>query len=327
MNILILSCGAKCLLVDYFMKKSNGFDSVVAVDCSVYAPALYRADRHYIVPRMKDDGYLPEILHICEKEKIDVILPLQEDELVLISQMRKLFEDKGILPLISDYETVCLCRDKLKFYQFLNKQEDIRLIPTYSSDDFLEDRIDLDFPVYVKPRYGAGSEDNLSVPTKGWLREMLSAGQKEMIIQPHMDGQEYGVNAYIDILSGEPVSIFVLQKISMRAGETFKSVSVHNAAIEKLVNAVCSAIRFRGPIDIDIMEYEGTYYVLEVNPRFGGGYPHAYNCGVNFLQLIAKNAAGYQNEPTDRYEDGVVALRYTDINMVGKKDIENGQAN
>ena len=101
MNLLILSCGTRNLLVRYFKDKTNGFDRVIGTDCSIYAPALYETDAHYIVPRMTDPAYLNTILDICHRESVSAVLPLQEDELYLIASHRQLFSEAGITPIVS----------------------------------------------------------------------------------------------------------------------------------------------------------------------------------------------------------------------------------
>ena len=102
----------------------------------------------------------------------------------------------------------------------------------------------------------------------------------------------------------------------MKAGETEKSRSVKDEAILEIVNRLVKKIPFKGPIDIDILKADGKYYVLEINPRFGGGYPHAYECGVNFAEYISKNAGGISNIPRiGQYEIGNIMLKYT-TNMI-----------
>src|SRR5690625_4589301 len=104
-----------------------------------------------------------------------------------------------------------------------------------------------------------------------------------------MDGTEYGVDVYVDMISNEPVSIFIKEKIAMRAGETDKSVSVKDEQLFELIKRFVKKIAFKGIIDIDVFKVNGQYYISEVNPRFGGGYPHAYECGENVPQMIIYN--------------------------------------
>ena len=137
---------------------------------------------------------------------------------------------------------------------------------------------------------------------------------EEFIVQPAIIGKEYGVDIYVDMISGEVVSYFCKEKLRMRAGETEKSLSVRNKTLESLVKETVTKIGLRGPIDIDVLERDGKFYVLEINPRFGGGYPHAYECGVDFPTLIANNCMGIVNKPSDpTYEENVLGLKYSDI--------------
>ncbi len=318
-NILILSCGTRNLLVRYFKEQGNGIGKVVGTDCSAYAPALYETDAHYIVPRMTEPDYLDIILDICRKESIDAVLPLQEDELYLIASHRKIFEDAGITPIVSECESVDLCRDKYAFYQYL-KQHDLPAIASCNSfEAFVKESEEsrMKLPVFIKPTHGCGSIGIQKVDHLGLL-EALCKYQDDQedsyIIQNYADGEEFGADIYVDLLSKKPVSIFVKKKLRMRAGETEKSVSYLDGKLFELIEQTIEPLNLAGPIDMDIFRIDGEYYISEINPRFGGGYPHAYNCGVNFPQMIAKNIAGQANErKIGGYEDGVVMLKYTDL--------------
>src|SRR5699024_12002495 len=101
--------------------------------------------------------------------------------------------------------------------------------------------------------------------------------------------KEFGIDVYIDMISGELVDLFIKEKIKMRSGETDKSVSIHNSKIERLVKEMIKVTDFKGPIDIDCFEYNGEFYISEINKRFGGGYPHAYELGSDFMTYIIKN--------------------------------------
>lgn len=320
-NILILSCGTRNLLVRYFKEKGNGIGRVVGTDCSTYAPALYETDAHYIVPRMTEPGYLDTILDICRKESIDAVLPLQEDELYLIASHRKMFEDAGITPIVSAAGSVNLCRDKYAFYQYL-KQHNLPAITSCNSfEAFVKESADghMKLPVFIKPAHGCGSIGIQKVAHPGLL-EALCKYQDDQedsyMIQNYADGEEFGADIYVDLLTKKPVSIFVKKKLRMRAGETEKSVSYHDEKLFELIEKTIEPLELAGPIDMDIFCIDGQYYISEINPRFGGGYPHAYNCGVNFPHLIATNIAGRSNERNiGSYESGVFMLKYTDLTI------------
>lgn len=308
MNVLILSCGTRNKLITYF--KTEGFvKKVVATDCSEEAPALYVADSFYIVPRMTSPDYLETIVDICKKEEINMVIPLQENELLLIAKNKQLFESVGVVPVISDYEAVVMCKDKYSLSIRL-ADKGIKSVPTYLAKEYNGDYE----TVFVKPRGGAGSVDTIEVKNKNLLDAFIESSDDELIVQPKITGKEYGVDVYIDLISNEVVRCFVKQKLRMRAGETEKSLSIKNEYIEKLVISAVKEIGLIGPVDVDVMEQNGEYYILEINPRFGGGYPHAFECGVNFPKLLATNAMGVANEvDLHSYKENVLAMKYTDI--------------
>lgn len=312
MNVLILSCGTRCKLVEYFKNRENGFDKVVVTDCNELAPALYFADKYYIVSKMSEPSYFDEIHEICEKEKVDVVVPLHEEEIILISKNINWFQKKKILVAVSDYKTVELCRDKYKVYKYLNENK-ISAIETKTAEQYLNEE-GTDRDIFVKPRFGAGSVGTLHIKSYLFLKAFIEEYNEQYVIQPYIQGKEYGVDAYVDFITGEITAIFCKEKLRMRAGETEKSVSVRNSELEKLIRATVKKTGLRGPIDIDVLEQHGKFYILEINPRFGGGYPHAYECGINFVKMLYMNSIGKENSVVDlNYETGIVALKYSEI--------------
>lgn len=311
MNILILSCGTRNKLVQFF-KDSADYENVVVTDCSEQAPALYVADKYYIVPRMNQDGYLDCLIDICKKEKIDLVLPLQEDELLLIAKNKECFLDAGVTPVISDYEKVLLCKDKYALNCWLIERG-ISAVPTSLAKDFLEQNHEVE-EIFVKPRFGAGSINTFAIHSRRLLEALVEDTEEELIVQPGIKGKEFGVDVYVDMLSREVITCFCKQKLRMRAGETEKSLSVINPQVEKLVMDAVSALGLFGPLDVDVMEQDGKYYILEINPRFGGGYPHAYLCGVSFPEYIARNGKGEKNAvKRNEYPENTLAMKYSEI--------------
>ena len=136
----------------------------------------------------------------------------------------------------------------------------------------------------------------------------------DLMIQEYMDGQEYGADVYMDMISGRCTSIFVKKKIKMRAGETDKSVSFKDEKLFELIRHFAETCGFCGMIDIDIFEIDGVYYISEVNPRFGGGYPHAYACGVNMPAAVFRNLAGQENVvEIGAYAENICMMKYNEI--------------
>ena len=135
-----------------------------------------------------------------------------------------------------------------------------------------------------------------------------------LMIQEYMDGTEYGVDVYVDIISKKIISIFIKKKLLMRAGETDKAVSVKNNKLFKLIDNFVKQAGFVGQIDIDVFEKNGNFYISEVNPRFGGGYPHAYECGCNFPKYMIQNMMGICNESDiGNYDENIYMMKYLDV--------------
>lgn len=317
-NILILSAGTRNKVVRYFKNELAGKGLVTATDCSELAPAIYEADVYEIVPRITDPGYLNCILDICRKRQITGVFSLIDPELTLLAENRDAFLAVGTKPVISDPDTVETCFDKFKMYHRLLelKMPAVRCYMDY--DEFVAD-LDKDlvhFPVFVKPARGSASIQINKVSSKEEVGLLLSRFDG-MMIQEFMDGTEYGADVYIDMVSGEVISIFVKEKIKMRAGETDKSVSVKDEGLFQLIERFVKSMNFRGIIDIDLFRIDGQYYISEVNPRFGGGYPHAYECGVNVPAQIIRNLQGETNDPAiGQYKEHVYMMKYNEIKII-----------
>ena len=292
-NILILSAGTRNKVVQYFKKALSGKGLVIATDCSNLAPAIYDADKYYIVPRMTDDGYLDVILDICKNEKITGVLSLIDPELSLLSENVEKFESVGTRVIGSSYELCERSLDKYEMYKWL-VENDYKCAKSYMDKD--EFFADLDnetakFPVFVKPARGSASI-SISKVTDRETVDLLFAHEDGLMIQEFLDGQEIGADVYIDMITGEVVSIFTKKKIKMRAGETDKAVSFKDEKLFELIKEFVIRASYRGQIDIDIFDINGEYYISEVNPRFGGGYPHAYESGSDHMSLIVNNLEG-----------------------------------
>lgn len=322
MNILILSAGTRNKLVQYFKKELGNDGKIIATDCSELAPAVYEADKFYKVSRIDSPSYIDEVIEICKNEKIDTLFALIDPELSLIAKNIDRFYEIGVKPIISDYEAVELSFNKYEMFKFLEKNN-IKTPKTYISlNDFLED-LDkklVTFPVFVKPVKGSASINITKINDKEEL-EFIMKKYDNLIIQEFMNGQEIGADVYIDIISNKVVSIFTKEKLKMRAGETDKSVSFKDEKLFNFIKNFVTKAGFKGIIDIDIFRINNEYYISEVNPRFGGGYPHAYEAGVNVPKMIINNINGIENEEQmGNYDDNVYMMKYNEVMII--KDIK-----
>lgn len=317
-NILILSAGTRNKVVQYFKKALSGKGLVIATDCSNLAPAIYDADKYYIVPRMTDDGYLDVILDICKNEKITGVLSLIDPELSLLANNVDKFESVGTIVIGSSYELCERSLDKYEMYKWL-VENGYKCAKSYMDKD--EFFADLDnetakFPVFVKPARGSASI-SISKVTDRETVDLLFAHEDGLMIQEFLDGQEIGADVYIDMITGEVVSIFTKKKIKMRAGETDKAVSFKDEKLFELIKEFVIRAGYRGQIDIDIFDINGEYYISEVNPRFGGGYPHAYESGSDHMSLIVNNLEGKANKNViGNYRENTYMMKYNELKVI-----------
>ena len=318
MNILILAAGTRNKIVQYFKRTFDGKGTVVATDASTLGPAIYDADKYYIVPPITEEGYVDKILDICNKEQINGVLSLIDPELSLLAANKEKFEAIGTTIIGSSYELCEMALDKMQMYEWLKCHGYNCARSWMDKEEFYKavEAGEVTYPVFVKPYRGSASISISKVYDKETV-DLLFAHEDDLMIQEFLDGQEIGADVYIDLLSGEVVSIFTKKKIKMRAGETDKAVSFKDPVLFALIEKFVLEAGYRGQIDIDIFEINGTYYISEVNPRFGGGYPHAYECGVDHMKLILNNLNGNANKKNiGAYDEGIYMMKYNEVKIV-----------
>lgn len=315
MNILLLSSGTRNKIVQYFKMALEGKGNVICTDMSNLAPSIYEADKYYLVPRMTEPGYLEVILEICEKEKVDGVLSLIDPELSLLAKNKEKFALVGTKVIGSSYELCEISLDKFEMYRWLTSHGYKCARSYMDKDEFYADVEEgkIEYPVFVKPVRGSASIAISKAYDKETI-ELLYKKNDSLMIQEFLDGQEIGADVYTDIISREIISIFTKKKINMRAGETDKAVSFKDDKLFDFIKNFVEEAGYLGQIDIDIFEVDGEYYISEVNPRFGGGYPHAYECGCDHMKLIKNNLNGIVNEASiGKYEEDVFMMKYNEV--------------
>lgn len=318
MNILILSAGTRNKIVQYFVRTLNGTGKVIATDMSNLAPAIYEADKYYIVPRMTAPEYLDVVLDICMKEEITGVLSLIDPELSLLAENREKFEAVGTTVIGSSYELCEMSLDKFQMYNWL-ETHGYKCAKSYIDKGAFFSDIEaglITYPVFVKPARGSASISISKVYDRETV-ELLFDHEEGLMIQEFLDGQEIGADVYIDMVSHEVVSIFTKKKLKMRAGETDKAVSFKDEKLFDLIEGFVKDAGYNGQIDIDIFDVNGEYYISEVNPRFGGGYPHAFESGADHMKLIVNNLEGKANECViGQYENGTYMMKYNEVKVL-----------
>jgi len=319
MNVLLTSVGRRVKLVRCLKESLAGKGKVIAVDCDWTAPALYAADAHQIVSRIEEPDYIDVLLQICLHYQIEAVLSLIDPELSLLARHVETFRDAGVEVIVSSPEVVELCLDKKATSDFLQRHG-FPFIPTFETEEEVIEALSgevLSFPVLVKPRHGSASQGISVVDSMAEVKQLLGKGLDPLIVQPYLQADEYGVDAYVDLITGEPVSIFTKKKLRMRAGETDRSLSIQDPVLTELIHRLIETLQPRGPIDIDCFKSGDSYVISEINPRFGGGYPHAYMCGEDYFVCLATNIKGRPNVPRiGTYEAGSTMLKYDEVMLV-----------
>ncbi|MDD6066186.1 MAG: ATP-grasp domain-containing protein [Firmicutes bacterium] len=323
MNYLMLSVGRRGELLKNFRMSIDSGSKIIATDLSPYAPALYFADKQYLVPRIDDPSYIDTILDICKKESIHAVTTFIDPEIEILAQNRNKFEKLGVEVLAPYEETAKLCFDKYLMFQYLQEHN----IPTVMTWEGLEDfekayKADLvNFPVFVKPRTGSGSVGARKVVSYDTLAEAMRENPS-LIIQEYMECEDIDADVYIDIITHKAVSAFSKKKIETRIGGASKTISFKDPRLFELITQIVDVLKFNGPVDMDFFYKNGKYYLSEVNPRFGGAYLHAYGAGVDFIKMIERNLKGKANSPAfGRYEQGVVMMMYDSVVIKRQEDL------
>ena len=322
MNVLMCSAGRRGELLKNFRKTMGTNGKIVATDLSPYAPALYFADKQYLVPKISDNSYIDSIVEICKKENIEAIFTLIDPEILILSKNRNTFEKLGIKVFVPYEETAWLCFDKFEMFKHL-QANGIPTVQTYATfDEFFTDFASgkIHFPVFVKPRTGSGSVGARKIKNVEDLRIAIEQ-DPSLIIQEYMDAIDLDADVYVDAISKNVVATFSKKKISTTIGGANKTISFKDEKLFDFIQTIVDKLELYGPNDMDFFYRDGKYYLSEINPRFGGAYLHAYGAGVDFIKLIEKNVNNIANTPEiGNYSEGVAMMMYDSVVIKKQED-------
>ena len=294
-------------MVDYFRAALSGSGQVFAADYTPLSPALYRADDAVRLPKSVDDAYAREILAQCLRREVRLVVPFSDLELPVLSRHVGEFSEQGVELMVCDPEAIDVCTNKWKTYLHLKKAG----IPVPETYDQLDEALAREvLPLVIKPKCGSASR---GLHVLGEERAIRSLWRDGYIAQRQVIGPEYGLDILLD-LDGRVLSVMPRRKLAMRAGETDKAACVHDEELIRLGIEIAASLRplgVRGPIDVDLMVAAdgGEARVLEINPRFGGGYPVAHLAGAKFPEQIVALVRGEEvQENIGRFRGGQVLM-------------------
>lgn len=312
----MLTCaGRRNYLVRYFQDALAGKGRVYAADASPDAPAMQEADRAIVTPRVDEPAYIDFLLHLCRSNDIGMVVSLNDLELPVLAAAKARFADIGVVAVVSSPEVVDIAFDKWRTALFLEScglhacQTHLTLADARRA--IQEGR--LAFPLVVKPRWGSASisvevvrdRDELELAfrlTCQRVAQSFLAGASAadptrcVMIQECLAGDEYGLDVVND-LQGNTVAVFAKKKLAMRAGETDRAITVENIALQETGWTIGRHLRHVGNLDCDVFLTPAGPQVLELNPRFGGGYPFSHVAGANVPAAILAWAENRAPDP------------------------------
>ena len=309
MNVLLTSVGRRAYMVKYFKDVLGDVGLVHVCNSDDKSIAFKYADRKVISPLIYDENYIPFLIKYCEENKINIIISLFDIDLLMLAKHKKQFEEIGTKVIVSDPEIIEVCNDKWATYEFLKKNEFYAPKSYLKIEDVIKEIKDgfLSYPIVVKPRFGCGSisvaiaydEEDLVYLTKKANKEITSSYLKyesavtedKIIYQECLNGQEYGADIIND-LNGVTQNVIVRKKIAMRSGETDIAELVCEPLIKETLLKLGKATKHIANMDCDVFLVDNKPYVLEMNARFGGGYPFSHMGGCNLPQAIVSWAEG-----------------------------------
>lgn len=315
-NVLITSVSKKVWLVEAFKdalgQATSVSGKVVSVDSDPLSAGFYKSDKHCIVPYSDEFDFIPEILSICKKEKIKLIVPTRDGELLVFAKNKPRFKKQGIEVMVSDPEIIEICNDKYRLYRFLIEQN------LSTPQTFLKEQINLcsSYPLLIKSRVGSGGKQIFKAENEKELEFFVNYIDNP-IIQEFVKGKEYTVDLFSDF-NKKVLTVLPRERIETFSGESYKAKTVNDEQIISLAKNTVERLGTIGHITLQFIKNGNSLKLIEINPRFGGGAMLGIESGHNTPLLLIKLIAGENIKPQiGNFKENLVMLRYTKDFFVG----------
>ncbi len=308
LRILFTGVGRRIELVQAFRRAATALNidlMLYGADITDTAPALAFCDYTRIVCGMRDSDYIPQLLDICRNDKIDLLIPTIDTDLLVLSRNTDKFNAVGTRVLISKTDKIAVCRDKNYTADFF---EACGLKAPRTVNDYKKYKDA--YPCFIKPKDGSSSINAFKAENEFDLK--LYAEQiKDYVIQPFIDGTEYTVDIFCDF-DGNPIFITPRIRLAVRGGEVLKTeISMDERIIEESKKLI-EGFKPCGPMTVQLIREKktGEDYFIEINPRFGGGAPLSMKAGARSAEAILKLLSGEKVDYSDVIDDGAVYSRF-----------------
>ena len=324
-TVLISSAGRRVELVRIFRQavaQLTPGGRVLAVDSSWYSGAFHDADEGFVVPRVTDPDFVPQLLELCERHAVDVIVPTTDREWPMWSEATERFAAIGTTVAVSAPEVLAIASDKQRTHDWLTANGFPTVRQTRPAAA-LSDPARWALPLITKPRFGSASEGVSLVRTTAELEALVARDEAgtplvdgrpgDMVVQTVASGDEYTIDVLVDRW-GQCLCAVPRRRLEIRAGEVSKAVTVRSEALIVLAFDLTKALPGAyGVLNFQVFadERTGELAVIEINPRFGGGFPLTHRAGADFALWLLEDVRNLPSTATaDGWQDGLVMLRY-----------------
>jgi carbamoyl-phosphate synthase large subunit len=308
LNVLMTAGSRRVPLLEAFRRALRDLrlaGSVQVTDVNPLSPTVLVADKAHLVPLSNDPEYVNHMAAICQAERIGLLVPTIDDELPIFSEARERFAAAGVRVAVSDTFVTTLCNDKFATCAYL-LERGIAAAESYLPDTLPDD---LQFPVFVKPRYGRGSVGAFRVDDARQLEFFLSYVPGP-VIQEFLDGPEFTIDLFCDF-DGTPISAVPRERAIIRAGVIDRGRTVRDQALIDLALQCSAVLKFEGACNIQCRVVAGRPVIFEINPRFSGGIPLTIASGADFPRMLVELALGRPVAPeVGRFTDNLWMTAY-----------------
>lgn len=309
-KLLFSSAGRRVALMEIFMAEALGLGLALethAIDVDpVWSPACQIADFQHTVPRVDSQEFVPTVLALCREYQISAIVPTSDLELLLYAQNRQQFAELGVRIWVSSEEAIKIFRDK---YQSMRLFEQLGVHVPKTQYFHAGDKVDLQYPLVAKPLDGSCSEGLFFIQEEAEL-STLDTERYNYILQEQIFGDELTVNVFVDQDQSFYCATPHLRK-KVRDGEVCFAQTFDHPFIQEAAEKIAFGIPgLSGVFCFQGMLNEQGFFVFELNPRFGGGYPIADKAGNHMVRWLLQQLIGVQPEYSKQWQEGLRMLRY-----------------
>lgn len=310
MNLLFSCIGKRGYIAQLFRAHMAPGDRIIGTSNTRWTSGFSACDAGHLMPPISDPAYPDAVIELCRRERIDGLLSFFDMDVHRLSGLKEELTRMGVKCFIPGKEAADISFDKVRTAEFLREQG-IPTPRTFTELGPVREALrngEIAYPLFVKPRRGFGSRNTFKVENDRQL-EVLFGLEPDMIVQVALGGDAYDFDILND-LQGRPLSVVSWRKSLSRMGETEQAETVHDATLQDLGVRLATALGHAGPLDADLFMENGVASVLEINLRFGGGYPVSHFAGADFPGMIVRIVRGEDVAPRmGAYQAGVVMMK------------------